>query len=202
MYQNISDTARNLLYFQILSKELEIEECTIYPMMDGVYVVSEDLDEMIVFLKATFERAARQVVEREVEDVFLIRGGLSYGPIVEGKDFQIEFNDQEYQDNIESLLIGPPMVEAYTMEEEAPPFGIAIHESARSFTPDDFRYQWYKWFSPDNRELANDLRKTIEAYFNYSKRHAHVTNYPAEKIDHHMELMQQYLPEVKLKNSN
>ncbi|MCD2200633.1 hypothetical protein LPA44_12090 [Halobacterium sp. KA-4] len=200
MYQNISVAAQKILNFQILAKEVESDGLTIYPMMDGVYIVSEDIQDLTEFIEVAFENAAHQVLERDTEGMFIIRGGISFGPIVEGKDFPIEFDDEEYSQNIESLLIGPPMVEAYGVEEDAPPFGIAIHDSARSFTPNDFQYQWYKWFNPSNRELANELRKKLESYFEYSKRNSHITNYPEEKIEQHKDMMELYLPEVKLKN--
>ncbi|WP_127014739.1 MULTISPECIES: hypothetical protein [Haloarcula] len=200
MYQNISDAAQKILQFQILAKEFETDGLTIYPMMDGVYIVSQEIDHLTEFLKLVFERAANEVLDRELDDMFIIRGGVSFGPVVEGKDFPIEFEDDGYRQNIESLLIGPPMVEAYGIEEDAPPFGIAIHDSARSFTPDNFQYQWYKWFDNNNRELANDLRKKLETYFDYNNKKSHMTNYPEEKVRSHKEMMELYLPEVKLKN--
>lgn len=200
MYQNISTAAKKILNFQILAKEFEGAELTIYPMMDGVYIVTEDIQDLTEFLEVVFEEAAQQILKKELDGMFIIRGGISYGPIVEGKDFSVEFDDEEYRQNIESLLIGPPMVESYSVEEEAPPFGIAIHDSARSFTPDEFQYQWYKWFKGSNRELANTLRKKLESYFRYSRKNSHITNYPKSDIDRHEELMEKYLPEVKLKS--
>ena len=202
MYQNISDVAKHLLQFQILAKDGEGEKITIYPMMDGIYVVSEDSSSLIEFLKTTFKKAAQRVVEREVGDVFIIRAGISYGPIVEGGDFTIGFDDGRYKENIESLLIGPPMVEAYGIEEKAPPFGISVHESARAFSPENFEYQWYEWYSPKNKELANELRKKLESYFNEREKRTHMTNYEAEKIDHHRELIELYLPELKLNDQS
>jgi hypothetical protein len=35
----------------------------------------------------------------------------------------------------QALLIGMPMIHAYQTERQAPPFGIFVHESARSFAP-------------------------------------------------------------------
>lgn len=202
MYQNISIAAKKILKFQMIAKRFENGDITIYPMMDGVYIVSEEVGELKKFLEESFEEAAEQVLKMPLEDMFVIRGGISFGPVVEGKDFPTNFEDEQYRQNIESLLIGPPMVEAYTIEDSAPPFGIAIHDSARSFTPDDFKYQWYEWFQPENRELANDLRKELEEYFQNSTNNSHVTNYSEEKIDRHQSLMRKYLPEVKLKGSD
>jgi hypothetical protein len=199
MYQNISLAAQKILNFQILAKKYESDNVTIYPMMDGVYIVSEDVDVLINFIDIILENAAKQVLKENLKDAFVIRGGISFGPVVEGKDFSVDL-DEEYSQNIESLLIGPPMVEAYRSEEKAPPFGIAVHDSARAFSSDAFQYQWYKWFHPKNRELANDLRKKLEKYFEHSIKVSHITNYPEEKIADHREMMERYLPEVKLKN--
>lgn len=199
MYQNISVAAQKILNFQILAKKFEGEDLTIYPMMDGIYVVSEKVGKLTEFIDATFEKAANQVIMEDIEDTFVIRGGVSFGPVVEGKDFS-ENVDEEYSQNINSLLIGPPMVEAYNSEEKAPPFGIAVHESARAFSSGVFQYQWYEWFQSENRELANDLRKELENYFDHSRKVSHITNYSEAKIEEHTEMMERYLPEVKLKN--
>lgn len=199
MYQNISVAAQKILNFQILAKKFESDGLTIYPMMDGIYVVSEEVNKLTDFIDIVFESTAEQVLEEELEDTFIIRGGISFGPVVEGKDFSVDLDD-EYSQNINSLLIGPPMVEAYKSEEKAPPFGIAVHDSARAFSSDVFQYQWYEWFQSKNRELANDLRKELEKYFDHSKKVSHITNYPEKKITNHRDMMERYLPEVKLKN--
>jgi hypothetical protein len=201
MYQDVSEAAQKILDFQLLSIEHETQDLSTYPMMDGIYVVSEEVNNLLDFIDNTFEDHADRIVNEELEEIYLIRGGISFGPIVEGDDFEYGEDSDDVLRTINSLLIGSPMVEAFNIEDEAPPFGIAIHDSARAFTESGFQYQWYNWFEPDHLELANDLRKEVEEYFEESKNHCHMTNYPEEKIDHHAKLLDKYLPEVKLKNN-
>jgi hypothetical protein len=46
MYRDISVAAQKILNFQVLAKKFESDNLTIYPMMDGVYIVSESVEEV------------------------------------------------------------------------------------------------------------------------------------------------------------
>jgi hypothetical protein len=136
-----------------------------FPMMDGIYVVSEDKDEIVDFFQSIFKGYAEYLVEQSVEDHFevfyaaIIRAAIAFGPLYHGSDTPDDAsssiaNSDEYGD---SIIIGVPMADAYTAEAEAPPFGIHIHQSARTRAPDDkepIPQYWWEWWDESESELT------------------------------------------------
>ena len=63
-------------------------------------------------------------------------------------------------------MLGIPLVQAFLAESGAPPFGIYVHESARSFAPPNqspiSHILWRWWLSDDtNKKLAAKLALAV-----------------------------------------
>lgn len=176
------------------------EDLTLYPVMDGVYIVSKTKHTLEEYLRLVFNTLAQDIIdEREVYHRFIIRAAVAFGPIVHGQDIPEDATqlDDTFKD---TLLLGFPMVQAFGYEKEAPPFGIYIHESARSFTSNEgeeepFRYVWWKWFEPFDRAIAVELREILAEYYEWAKDNSRRIGYEFDKIEEHEKLAKQYYPE-------
>ena len=182
------------------------ENIYLYPVMDGVYFVTNDQPALFRFLRRVFGCLAREFVETaEMRHRFLVRGALACGPVVHG--FQLPegasavlHNHPRYRD---SILVGLPMIQAYLTERLAPPFSIYVHESARAFAPEvrrPIRATWWRWFATpaDDRwpDLAPQLRVALRDYFAWCEPRAAEIGYDAESIKKHRLLADQYFADV------
>ena len=178
----------------------------LYPVMDGVYFVTNDQPALFRFLRRVFGCLAREFVETaEMRHRFLVRGALACGPVVHG--FQLPegtsavlHNRTQYRD---SILVGLPMIQAYLTERLAPPFSIYVHESARAFAPEGrrpIRATWWRWFATpaDERwpDLAPRLRDALRDYFAWCAARAAEIGYDVESIKKHRLSADQYFADV------
>ncbi len=89
---------------------------SLYPVMDGVYFVSNDQQAVFRFLRRAFGCLAREFVDTvEMKHRFLVRGALACGPVVHGAQLldgasATLRNHANYRD---SILLGLPMIQAY-----------------------------------------------------------------------------------------
>jgi len=84
------------------------------------------------------------------------------------------------------------MVQACQSEKYAPPFGIYIHESARSFAPQDtepIHHVWMKWFDEQNRE---GYLNGIKSYFDWFETKPNFMQYNSERIQEHKKMAEEY----------
>lgn len=176
------------------------EGITLYPVMDGVYVTSKKKGLIIKFLKNMYKSIAEQVVsEEEYRHFFVIKGTLAYGPIIHGSDITAKESTYLY-DNMEytkSILIGLPMIQAFTSENLAPPFGIYVHESARAFFPGNdgpLPYKWWRWWI--NNDISScfksDFVNRMNDYYSYCEKRYLELDYSLDKIVKHKEEFNQY----------
>ena len=171
--------------------EAKTASISVYPMMDGAYIVSESEDAMKTFINKLFYSLSNVLINENVDyHKFLIKGAIAYGPVIHGKDIPRSCSasftkDQDYVDNI---LLGLPMIQASKGEKMAPPFGIYCDESVR-IASKEFAHRWYKWFS---QSKGKSVKSAIKKYFEYSKAHYYEIDYPLEKINEHMEKAEQY----------
>jgi hypothetical protein len=103
-------------------------------MMDGVYITSPRQGPLRYLLSAVLRRLAETfLVEKTPWFKFMVRGCISFGPLIDGRDLPEQAShslarNPTYRD---SILIGIPLAQAYRGETSAPPFGVFIDESAR-----------------------------------------------------------------------
>jgi hypothetical protein len=128
----------------------------ILPINDGVFFVSNTKREMmsilgyvLILLSANFIAVPRP------QDRFLLRGGIAYGPVYYGEMLNAGLQPKKLRESasfMNSLLFGPALIQAFRSESRAPPYGIAIHESARAFYPpgeEPFRMTHWMWWKPN-----------------------------------------------------
>lgn len=171
----------------------------LYPVMDGVYCVSADKNEIRIFLSNVFERLACLFnKEAKPQHQFLVKGAVAFGPVIHGSQINAGASNtldgaNPYKD---SILIGMPMVFAVQSEPHAPPFGVFVHESARSLLE---QYElkkshcWWPWFSPKRSEQAKLLRSKLPKYFAWCEQRAGAIGYDISRIHAHKAQAAQYL---------
>lgn len=82
-----------------------------------------------------------------------------------------------------------PMIQAYTSEPLAPPFGMYIHESARQ--PKILQGRYYVWSS--NAKEKEKLRNKIHQYFDWCYDYRNYLKMSAEKIVNYKQLNDEHL---------
>jgi hypothetical protein len=172
----------------------------LYPVMDGVYITSTRRIALQNLLNQALCRIAITFLNEEIPfHQFLVRGAVAFGPIYHGRDLdpRSSYAMNRHDDVRNSMLMGLPMAQAYRDESAAPPFGIAVHSSARAFAPDGdepFRFIWLDWFRHSQPCIdPSQLLTHLEKYFDWQAAHSTVTGYSPERIEHHRKLCREYL---------
>lgn len=174
------------------------ENVNLYPVMDGFYAASPSQDDMLVFLREVFAQTAGEFVhENEPLHRFIVRGGLAYGPVIHGSQVAPTASNI-FQDNIphkDAILLGLPMVQAHEGERSAPPFGLYVHESARSFAPAGqapLHHVWWKWVDPQHSNLWKNVKSALKKHYQWCRANSESLLYKADRITVHEELATQY----------
>jgi hypothetical protein len=181
----------------------------VFPVIDGMYVCSPSQKPILDFIDNVYSTLADTFIhEKEPYKTFVIRGGLSYGPIVKGS--QTLVCNAKLKSNpkyTERILIGPALTQAYRTEEKSPPFGLAVHESVRTFAPvkdNVLSMTFWKWWvsdKTDGEQKASEVYTGINEYFNWCLQHTIELSYPQEKIKKHKDLADEYFSEFIKHNS-
>lgn len=170
----------------------------LYPVMDGFYMACKDQDETLSFLRSVFTQTADEFnLTTKDQHRFMVRGGLAFGPIYHGSDInqnasQTLYENSPYRD---SLLMGMPMIQAYLVESQAPPFGLFVHESARAFAPQEktgIPHAWWKWVDSNNEQSWSTLKAKLPLYMQWCEEHSMFIGYSKERISAHKEMVSQF----------
>jgi hypothetical protein len=203
------DIASNFIFkLHILAIKNSSASLRLYPVMDGIYITCPDQDVMLEFLAKLYDNCAEEFVKTPIdkfEHKFLIRGALSYGPIIHGSAlpsgiFQPPTGQAHAisgnANYLSALLIGLPMVQSHEFERQAPPFGIFVHESSRSFSPppptNPIHFRWWKWGYKCNSTYWSKMKKECAKYFDCCLNHMYEIDYDQKRIQEHMEMSNQY----------
>jgi hypothetical protein len=203
------DIASNFIFkLHILAVKNGNQALRLYPVMDGIYVTCPDQDVILEFLSRTYHDCAEEFIktpQKKFEHKFLIRGALAYGPIIHGSTLPAGIFQQpngplhaiaSNAKYLSALLIGIPMVQSHEYERQAPPFGIFVHESARSFSPPlpakPIHFRWWKWGYRFNSAYWPKMKKELANYFSHCMNSRFSIDYEKEKIEMHSEKANQY----------
>lgn len=178
------------------------------PTVDGAYIIAKTKAGVLDHLRATIRSLAKGFVATDnLYRQAMVRGGLAYGPVVLGaslaessKCFALPGNSA-YRDTI---LIGVPVVQAYEVEEQAPPFGVRVHPSARTFAPNGdtpFGSAYWRWWKDEeatsqDKALASRLKESVGRYFAFMREHEVELDYVSNAIDKHQKLAKEYFASV------
>lgn len=125
---------------------------------DGIFFVSESKTEIINVLRSSVIYLVGNFIARPNHpDRFLVRGAVAYGPVCFGSSLTAQLTPAQIRngagDAFSQIIIGSPIIQAYRAESLAPAYGVAIHESARSFSPETerpFRSTLWRWWQTDD----------------------------------------------------
>lgn len=174
----------------------------LYPIIDGIYVVSEDLHPLLFFMSDVFRSMAAEFLAVKNWERSIIRGAISYGPVILGRESAAGADILSETSYCQSILLGMPLVQAYEAEKHAPPFGVYIHESARAFAPPNAQpltsllFQWWRTDVPAQK-VALALLKELDDYFEWCRNHTTAMGYAIDRIDVHQRLAREYLQDVE-----
>lgn len=190
MSEKFQKAANFIIRFHSCCATLEqVSQLRCYPLMDGVFLVSEDLPSIQNAVKTLYGRLSDIFInENHLAYRFVIRGSIAYGEISHGEDISSSVckDIATYPDYKKYLLFGLPMIQAFKSEKKAPPFGIYIHESARQVEGLQGRY--YVWYNDDNTQLKD----SIIDYFEWCRMFSNYLEFDQAKIDYYMKLTNEY----------
>jgi len=168
----------------------------LYPIMDGFYACSETRADMERFLSGVFNTLAGIFSRERVADFrFIVRGAIAYGDVYHGREIRDDASKRlaEKPDYRASIMLGPPIVDANRAEQDAPPFGIAIHASARVQPKSGehaYNRDWWPWWQ-EGFDYA-DFMKKLEAHYEWCRNHSERIGYSLSRIVVHEALATRY----------
>jgi hypothetical protein len=190
-------TASNFIFkFHTAVMECKNPDARYYPLMDGVFITTKSKTTMESIVSTVFQKIAVEFIsETKNKHRFLIKGTISYGPIIHGEDVSKDAceglaREDEYR---KSILMGIPMIQAYLVERNAPPFGIFIHESARTFhEPKRTRLsgKYYHWTK--DKDLRRNLLSSINDYFSWTENYSVSLNLEKSKSQYYKVVAEEY----------
>lgn len=182
----------------------------INPINDGVFITTPSKKAvMSVVRQVLYLLGGYFISKRAPQDRFLIRSSIAYGPVYHGSALAMGLSKVKQAKHLETLQrvqFGAPIIQAYRAEGNAPPYGCAIHESARSFASagsQPFKETFWLWWRrlgelPDPAgmvslpDLARCLSLDLAAHFAWMKRTRIFHEVSASKIVEWEESVQQY----------
>jgi hypothetical protein len=184
----------------------------IYPLVDGVYITTDNRSDLQRLLKYIMKLNAINFLlcnSKNTDDHRIVRGAIAFGQVIEGKDLKgssrIFDNWPEYTKNI---LLGAPLALANAAERMAAPFGIWVDESARQFSPNldgAATLRWTNWnwwdYPSKNEDIDQDcgdiekmLAEKIKKYFDWCQDNYIMMMYEPDRLSDHRERARQYFP--------
>jgi hypothetical protein len=205
MLRNVHTAAIPLMKLHVAAlgaKRKTLGELQLFPVIDGIYVVSEHFSSIAFFLSDVFRSMAAEFVMLKNWERSIIRGAVAYGPVILGQECKQGSPVLGESDYANSILLGMPLVQAYTAERDAPPFGIYVHESVRAFghiREHPINTPLWRWWgrNSDCARIAAALLPSLQDYFAWSRSNPVTSGYLADRIDVHRVLVDEYLGEFK-----
>lgn len=179
----------------------DIEGVSYYPLMDGVFITSSSNATIRAVINKIFSAVAVIFLSEDRHGHrFIIKGSLSYGDIAHGKIITEQIceklaNEDDYK---RSIMCGLPMIQAFTAEHTAPPFGVYIHESARN--PADLQGRYYAWTAKS--DFKKQLLEHIISYFDWCSYFNRYLEMDSAKISLYKELAKEYFTNHMAKDSD
>lgn len=197
MSRSLATTANFMFKLHSAAIQAPLGGVRLYPVMDGLYVTTEGQAAMRAFLTSVFEAVAAEF-NHEDEPLyrFLVRGAIAFGPTIYGAEVPREASASlaAHPPYLNSILLGLAMVQAHLGEPSAPPLGVFVHDTARSFSPAPerpFRFSWWRWSCTDAPLWIETARK-VQEHLEWCEKHSLWIDYRSERIKLHREMAAQY----------
>jgi hypothetical protein len=125
---------------------------------DGLFVISPIKHDIVgVIRSALIHLVGNSVARSNHPDRFLARSAIAYGPVYFGSSLAEQLSPAQTRkgarEAFSQVVLGAPIIQAYRSESLAPPYGVAIHDSARAFSPVTelpFRTTLWRWWQTDD----------------------------------------------------
>ena len=172
----------------------------IFPFMDGAYLTcpDESAEPLLDTLRGVFHHVAYTFHKEEKEvHRFMIRAAIAFGPIVHGDDIPVSaYRGSSGLASVRNhLLLGSPVGRAYAVEGEAPPFGVFLDESVRSFTQGTntpLSVIWWNWFNNHGPDWLPDFKNTLVSHYAWLEANLTAQAYPPESFARHRKMASEY----------
>lgn len=175
-------------------RDLAFDSIFLFPVMDGFYATSDHPLQLKQFLQHVFKGLSRTFLDDKASHhlQFLIKGAIAKGKVYQGRELASGAADRldENPDYRNSVLIGMPVVSSYLAESSAPPFGLAVHESAKSDFEISETEVWWKWH--DRTFDAQGFYSELKRYFEWNLSKKGATGYKIDRIIVHDALAKKY----------
>lgn len=176
-----------------------LPEDHVFRMGDGVYICGEDFNVVCGIVERVMRSCAYDFRKEDRDDNhrFLLRSAIAYGNTIIGRDVQ-EANQRKGLGGNHvflSMIIGAPVAWANEAERKAPPFGIFLHESCRSFqiSPSkNIGWVLNKWWLLDGKNFAHDFGKELLMYLGRQMKNKIETGIVPEKAMGYCEAIKEY----------
>jgi hypothetical protein len=203
MLRNVRTASIPLMKLHVAAlnaKKKTIGDIDLFPIIDGIYVVSEHFSATIFFISDVFRSMGAEFLVLKNWERSVIRGAVAYGPVIMGGECKEGAAILKESDYANSILLGMPLVQAYSAEKGAPPFGVSVHESVRAFGrlgKDPITASLWRWWSknPENMKIANALLPALHSYYEWCRKNPTASGYPPERIDAHQAVADEYFGE-------
>jgi hypothetical protein len=203
MLRNVRTASIPLMKLHVAAlnaKKKTIGDIDLFPVIDGIYVVSEHFSAIVFFISDVFRSMGAEFLVLKNWERSVIRGAVAYGPVIMGGECKEGAAILKESDYANSILLGMPLVQAYTAEKGAPPFGVSVHESVRAFGrlgKDPITVSLWRWWSknPENMKIANALLSSLHSYYEWCRKNPTASGYPPERIDAHQAMADEYFGE-------
>jgi len=173
----------------------------LYPVIDGIYVCSASQSRLLNFVNRVYSMLSVTFIqETNPLHRFQVRSGIAYGPVVRGRDtLRCADELRNNPEHTNQIFLGPPLTQAYLTEKQSAPFGVALHESVRAFSPPRENVMsgtYWKWWKSHCREndnlLASELFTALKSHFDWCLKHTVALSYEKVDIERHMHLAEEY----------
>lgn len=162
----------------------------VYPLMDGFFMTHKDKKVFLDFVDNFFSKLFQNFSDEVRNDhKFMVRGGIAYGPVVIGSKIEENYHFKD------ALIIGTPVVQAYAGERAAPPFGVYLDESVRTFpsSAEAIHSVYYLWKDKMARVMDKKAKyNKVKEYLKWCRSKSKFILYPEDRIEEHRKLAEQY----------
>ncbi len=190
MSWSVKSTANYICKLHIVAIQARRMNLALYPVMDGIFATAESARDLKTFLELMYGALIHHFIkESKPHYRFMIRGAVAHGEVYHGRQFAKGLAPAlaSHPQHRDAILLGVPVIDAAATEEDAPPFGIAVHPSAREEFPVPSAEQpWWKWFS--SQFDCAKLSTPLNSYFGYHRDQSKGDpgwRYASDAIDRH-----------------
>ncbi len=159
----------------------------VLPAMDGAYIIFDTSGDTKRFIGIFFRLITKTFMNDEHKHQFIVRAGLAHGRVYQSADILPALSESDSEQLTSLLLVvGFAVIQAHLAEKEAPPFGVAIHESAREVIENGkpaFCGSWYHWANAS--QWSQSLKHAMDDYFKWCHEHYLEVGYDIKALERH-----------------